>query len=271
MKISLRSISLLPCMALMLAVGSVAHASSTFSGTAFCDIQYGPNNSGNPNIGNGNNPQGGTYATSGVTLATLSAAESTSAGQCSSFSGTNINFNSGGVYNNPTNTSDSLSSFLASGGATATFTAHTAANFGPTVTGNGSQDDGGTLFVIDGTSYLMNGDSIQLEHDDGAEIYVCLASGTCNYTTGAGFTLLGGAPAQTTGNQPNFTVSGLGATGALYDYELIGVTNYEQPAQLDSNINTFVAPSATPEPGSFVLLGTGLFAAAGMVRRRIAA
>jgi hypothetical protein len=268
MKVNLRAVSLLPCIVFLLAVAPSAHASS-FTGTAFCDIQYGPNNQ--PVTGNGNNPQGGGYATDGVTLATLSAAESSSAGLCANFSGSTINFNSGGVYNTPTNASNSLASFLASGGASATFTAQTAANFGPTVMGDGSQDDGGTLFVLDGQSYLMDGDSIQLEHDDGASIYVCLASGICNYTTGAGFSLLGGSPGQTVGNQSNFTITGLSGIGQLYDYELIDVTNYEQPGQLDSNINTFAPPSATPEPDSIVLLGSGLLAMAGVVRRRFVA
>jgi hypothetical protein len=256
MKLSLRTLTTLPCLAAFLAIAGSAHASSSFSGVAFCDIQ----------ATSSSNPQGQGFATGGVTLAQLGTAESTSAGQCASFSGSSMNFNSGGVYNNPTNPLNSLSSFLASGGATATFTAHTAANGGPTVTATGSQDDGGTLFVIQGTTFLQNGDSIELEHDDGADIYVCLASGSCNYATGAGFSLLGGSPGQTVGNEANFTVTGT-PTGT-YDYEVIAVTNYEQPAQLVSNINTF---SAVPEPSSFALLGTGLLAAAGAVRRRMKA
>jgi PEP-CTERM motif len=49
------------------------------------------------------------------------------------------------------------------------------------------------------------------------------------------------------------------------------------PSDLDYNDDTFVftdvscvvPPAVTPEPSSFILLGSGLFAAAGMVRRRI--
>ena len=190
MKMSLRTLAALPCLATFLAIAGSAHA-GTFSGVAFCDIQ----------ATSGSNPQGQGYATGGVTLSQLALAESTSAGQCASFSGSTINFNSGGVYNNPTNPLNSLSSFLASGGATATFTHQNAANGGPTVTATGSQDDGGTLFILQGTTFLQNGDSIELEHDDGADIYVCLASGSCNYATGAGFSLLGGSPGQTTGTR----------------------------------------------------------------------
>jgi PEP-CTERM motif len=257
MKLSLRTLATLPCLAAFLTIAGSAHASTSFTGVAFCDIQST----------SGSNPQGQGFATSGVTLSQLGAAEAGSAGQCASFSGSNIDFNSGGVYNNPTNTLNSLSSFLASGGATATFSAHLGKNGGPNTTNSGSQDDGGTLFILQGTTYLQNGDSIQLAHDDGADIYVCLIStGSCNFATGAGFNILGGSPGQTTGNEPNFTVTGT-TTGA-YDYELIAVTNYEQPAQLDSNINTF---TPVPEPSSIALLGTGLLAAAGAVRRRMKA
>ncbi len=57
-------------------------------------------------------------------------------------------------------------------------------------------------------------------------------------------------------------------TGSATAYDLdFNFTSGAEPAK--DLVLTNVAIAATPEPGSFVLLGSGLFAAAGLVRRRI--
>ena len=91
------------------------------------------------------------------------------------------------------------------------------ANGGATVLAGGAQDDGGTLLVLTGSNSLTSGESIMLSHDDGALVYVCLARGICNSTTGAGYLLISpaGSGTQTVAGQSPFTFGG--ATGT-YDF-----------------------------------------------------
>jgi PEP-CTERM motif-containing protein len=63
----------------------------------------------------------------------------------------------------------------------------------------------------------------------------------------------------------NFTT---GSSTTPYDLDFV-FTSGETPAK--DVVLTNVAIAATPEPSSFILLGSGLLAAAGVVRRRIAA
>ncbi len=230
---------------LLSAATVVAHASS-FSGVAFCGIQSA---TGGPTA------QGSGYAINTPTMSQLANAEATSEGQCASFTASSINFNTG--YGNP---GTSLSSFLNTvpGNVTSqTYTAQAAKNGAPAATATGSQNSDGTLFVLNGTTFLTSGEKITLTHDDGAYIYVT-GNGLTNYLITPA-----GSGMQTIADQGPFTLPSAVTTGD-YSFELIFNTNYEQPTELDSNLNI----ASTPEPASFALLGTGALGVYGAFRRR---
>ena len=214
----------LPCLAVAVSLAGVAHA-STVNGTAFCNIAspVGPT------------AQGSSYAIQGVTLSDLSAAESTGS-QCATFSSNSISYDAG--YGNKINT---LTGFLTSTIGNTTFSSAPSA----------TQSALGTLLVLTGSTYLTQGESYTLSHDDGVNLYI---------GTGAPTDLLVSAGYQTIANQSPFVYTG--ASGE-YNFELLYVSNYEAPSELVSSI------ASTPEPSSFVLLGSGLLGAAGVVRRRL--
>jgi len=154
-----------------------------------------------------------------------------------------------------------LSGFLTSGGDTLTY-----------LTGSGHGGDvlnapagclsgacvTDMLFQFTGTTTLVNGTTYNFQHDDGLLLYL-------------GNTLAINAPLKTAAVNTPFTVCAVGcdAVGGTYSFTLDYAEVDGAPAVLITNLPLFTA--STPEPSSLMLLGTGVLAAAGMVRRRLTA
>jgi PEP-CTERM motif len=122
-----------------------------------------------------------------------------------------------------------------------------------------SSSSSGTISVLadDTISIYLNGNLIVAAA--GATQSICAAS-TPNCTTVATYTLPTADFADGT-NVLSFDVQQLfgGATGL----------DFEGTLSTSGDINNPPAPSPTPEPSSIFMLGTGLLAAAGTVRRRL--
>ena len=107
-----------------------------------------------------------------------------------------------------------------------------------------------TLWEFTGSAFFTNGQTFQVAHDDGTIMYV------------NGSIVL---------NQPGptspvlSTITYTGPTG-MEDFTFLYGEVFGAPAVFDTTLG--VAP-AVPEPSSIFLLGTGLLAAAGVVRRRL--
>lgn len=167
----------------------------------------------------------------------LASAEASST-ECATFSATAIHFSGDapGDYN--------LGGFLGSFGAASGITYMNGAT--------GSTNLNNSLWVFTGTAGFVNGETFTVEHDDGVELYV----NGVNVLDDGGPT----APVNTT-----FTYTG---TTGNFDFQFI----YTECCFGTADFDTTLAPptsSTTPEPGTFVLLGSGLLGLFGMAKRRL--
>jgi PEP-CTERM motif len=153
-----------------------------------------------------------------------------------------FNFNSNG------STDYKIGSFLTSGG-------NTVSN-GSGLSGISGNTLNNTVFEFKGSTNLIAGQTYEVTHDDGAILYL---DGSSTNVLGAN----SGNP--TVADESTFTV---GTTG-LYSFDLLYAEVNGAPAVLTSDMT--LASAATPEPSSFILLGSGLLAAVGVVRRRLTA
>lgn len=177
----------------------------------------------------------GAVVGSAPTDAGLAAAEALGT-ECATFSASAINF-SGDAFGNY-----NLNGFLTANGA----------GFGITYLNGftGASDLNNTLWVFTGTASFTNGQMFNVLHDDGTNMYV-----------NGGLVL--SAPGPTAPVVSTFTYGG--PTGN-FPFEFIfaeccgGAADYQ---------TTLVSPVSTvPEPGTLLLLSSGLFGMVGAIRRR---
>ncbi|WP_419804198.1 PEP-CTERM sorting domain-containing protein [Terriglobus sp.] len=109
-----------------------------------------------------------------------------------------------------------------------------------------------TLFEFTGTAYFVNGQTFNVYHDDGVNLYV------------DGVNVLS-QPNTTSPITTPYTYNG--ATGN-HSFDFIYANGPPTQADFQTNLVTATTVAATPEPSSFALLGTGVLGALGILRRR---
>lgn len=239
MKVSLRSLSCVPCLALLLAVAPAAHAQYSVSG----EVWEGGTTGDVPVLGSS------VYSSTATAVFTVT----------NTLPGDLFSFNSNG--SSGASTYYTLSAFLESGGDSLSYIS------GSSAAGDSIDND---LFDFTGTTDLSNNTVYTFEHDDGMILYL---GGTevvdvPGPTSAANTTLCVGTP---TGS-PTCNYSVANPNGASESFTLLYAEVDGAPAVLETSLPlTGPPPSVTPEPSSIMMLGTGLLAAAGMVRRRIVA
>lgn len=240
MKLSLRSLTLLPCLAAFMAMTGLSPAAHA-----------------DPFSVNGSVWEVGTFSTVPATGDPAYSMTPTATFTVSNTAANNLfNFdsrNGAGDY--------TLSGFLTSGGDGLVYS--TGASHGGDLLNQplgcgGSACTTNDLFQFKGSTTLTPG-SYSTDHDDGLRLYL---NGVDVFNgTEAGPT----APTSTPFKVCAMAGSGCNALAGTYSFEL----DYGEVSGPPAVLKTDLPLTSTPEPGSFILLGTGLLAAAGVVRRRM--
>jgi hypothetical protein len=230
MRLSLHALPLACCMAVLLAAAPPAHADSV-SGSVW---ELSPFN----NVPVAGSPVYGTSPTATFTVSNTTP-------------GNLLNFNSG----NASGLTDySLAGFLGSGGDTVTISGHSTDLLNSPAGCNSATCTTNTLFQFTGSTTLTNGVTYTFEHDDGLLLYL-----------GSSLVINEGGPTSATITPFTVCASGCDAVGGTYSFTLDYAEVFGAPAVLITDLPL----TSTPEPSSFILLGSGLFAAAGVIRRRM--
>jgi hypothetical protein len=219
MKLSFRSLSLVPCMAALLTVAGHAQITGT---------EWDGWSSNVPVLGS----------------------QPSAASATLTFNATAIDFCEGQTGTGacvPANNNYTVAGFLTSQGGASGVTGVTYHG-----TGAGTNTLDNTLWEFSGTALFTTGEVFDVGHDDGTQMYI----NGVNVLSDPGPTSFVLTPFTYTGPTGTFTFN------FLYG-ELDGA-----PAVYETNLES---GGNTPEPSSIVLLGSGLLAAAGAIRRRLAA
>jgi hypothetical protein len=236
MHLPVRSLSALCCSALLLAVASTAHAAVfSVSGEVW---------------------ENGTTSTVQAIGNSIYTSTPTAAFTVTNSSATNLfNFDSNNAISDYT-----LSNFLTSGGDSLSY-----------ITGSGAAGDSidNDLFDFSGNTTLSSNTVYDFEHDDGLLLYLngVLVVNEGGPTAATTTSLCVGTPS----GSPTCNYSISNPTGSE-SFNLLYAEVDGPPAVLETSLPlTGPPPNVTPEPSSFLMLGSGLLAAAGMVRRRMMA
>jgi hypothetical protein len=244
MKVSVRALSLLPCIAFLIAAAPTIHAATYSVSGEVWEGGY-PDGSDVPVAGSA------IYSTEATAVFTVTNTSNTAL----------FSFNSNDAAGDYT-----LSNFLTSGGDGLTYQSSPASTKGSGAAGDTTDND---LFSFTGTTSLASNTVYTFEHDDGMLLYLggVLVVSSPGETAAIDTTLCVGTP----GGSPtcNFSIANpTGSESFTLDY---GESN-GPPAVLETTLPLVGPPVApVPEPSSIMMLGTGLLAAAGLVRRRIIA
>ena len=252
MKLFVRALSLLPCVALLIAAAPTANAAPYSVNGSVWEGQSGPNVVADP---------------SGVSYTTLLGTP-TDTFTVSNTSATSLfNFYS---VDDGSGATGGLNGFLT--------TNPSSTSNGDTVTGitSGTKNDSinNDLFQFTGTTTLTSGNTYTFSHDDGLLLYLngllVINDGAPTSPETTYFQVLAGSGTDTTGcTSGGSTCVYYQGSGGSLNFTLDYAEVAGPPAELTTNLP--LTSPVVPEPSSIMLLGTGLLAAAGMVRRRFVA